>query len=443
MLSAFRVRSFRFQWPADLLASCALEMETLILGWYVMINTGSVLLLTVFGSLQYLGTLGAPLFGVLGDRVGARAVLCGLRAIYAAFATLLMVLSFAGLLSPAWVLVVAALSGLVRPSDLAMRNTLIGETIPPAHRMGALGMSRATTDSARAAGALVGAGLTMLVGLAFAYVIVTIFYVASVALTLRTSRRRPVPDPVGSGEPLSHTASTSPSSSPRGHELRDGLAHVVKTPELLAVMCLAFLVNLTAYPVSNGLLPYVARRVYSVDATGLGWLVATFALGGLLGSLTMVVTRGARRARRTMLVAAAIWYVLLLGFAQARSLGTGLVVLFLAGFAQNLSIVAMALVLLAASGERFRARVMGVRILAVYGLPLGLMASGWLVERIGYAFAISLSSAIGLVFTVLVGLTWRDSLWREPRRASATTDGERASGRARDIARYHGEGDWR
>jgi hypothetical protein len=78
-----RVRSFRFQWPADLLTSWALEMETLILGWYVMVGTGSVLLLTTFGSLQLLGTLAAPMFGVLSDRLGGRAMLCGMRADYA------------------------------------------------------------------------------------------------------------------------------------------------------------------------------------------------------------------------------------------------------------------------------------------------------------------------------------------------------------------------
>ena len=58
------------------------------------------------------------------------------------------------------------------------------------------------------------------------------------------------------------------------------------------MMWLAFLINLTAYPASSGLLPYVARRVYEVDATGLGWLVASFSLGGLLASITMVVTGG-------------------------------------------------------------------------------------------------------------------------------------------------------
>ena len=57
LLAPFQVRSFRFQYPADLLTSWGTEMENLILGWYVLVATGSVLLLTLFGSLQYFGTL--------------------------------------------------------------------------------------------------------------------------------------------------------------------------------------------------------------------------------------------------------------------------------------------------------------------------------------------------------------------------------------------------
>ena len=54
MLSAFapfRVRSYRFQWPADLLTSWALEMEMIIFGWYVLVETGSVVYFTIFGAL--------------------------------------------------------------------------------------------------------------------------------------------------------------------------------------------------------------------------------------------------------------------------------------------------------------------------------------------------------------------------------------------------------
>ena len=381
-------------------------METVVLGWYVMVHTGSVLVLTAFGSLQFLGTLAAPMFGVLGDRLGGRVMLCTMRAIYAVLAALLMLLTLAGSLTPVWVLVVAALAGLVRPNDLVMRNALIGETIPAAHLMGALGMSRATMDSARVVGALAGAGLSTVLGLGYTYVFVTSFYVASFALTFGVSRRPPVPDPGASPRGASMPG-------PSGwRDLKDGLVRIVTTPELLAMMLLAFLINLTAYPVSSGLLPYVAERVYHVDATGLGWLVASFAFGGLLASMTMVLTKGARRPERATLVHTAIWYVVLLGFGHLGSLGAGLLALLVAGFVQNVAIISMTATLLAAAGEGFRGRVMGVRTLAVYGLPLGLMASGVLIEHIGYRPTISALSAIGLALTLLIGIRWRASLWQ-------------------------------
>ncbi len=391
--------------PADLLTSWAFEMETLILGWYVMVHTGSVLLLTVFGSLQFLGTLAAPMFGVLGDRLGGRIMLCAMRATFAILAALLMLLSLTGTLTPAWVLVVAALAGIVRPNDQVMRNSLIGETIPPAHLVGALGVSRATMDSARVAGALAGAGLSTVLGIGYTYVFVTSFYAASLALTFGVSRRPLVPDPVGIPRAVfSGGASVGVPRPSRWRDLRDGLVHVLRTPALLAMMWLAFLINLTAYPASSGLLPYVAKRVYQVDATGLGWLVASFSCGGLLASIAMIITGGARHPERSTLVHTAIWYALLLGFGHMQSMGAGLLTLFAAGFVQNVAMISMAATLLAAAGDGFRGRVMGVRTLAVYGMPLGLMAAGALIERIGYPLTISASAAVGLVVTLLIGI---------------------------------------
>jgi hypothetical protein len=83
LLAPFRVRSFRFQFPADLLVSWGVEMENLVLGWYILVETGSVLLLSLFWALQYLGTLLAPLFGMAGDRLGHRTILCAMRLLYA------------------------------------------------------------------------------------------------------------------------------------------------------------------------------------------------------------------------------------------------------------------------------------------------------------------------------------------------------------------------
>src|SRR3954451_11822467 len=183
-LAPFRIRNYRFQWPADLLTSWAFEMETLILGWYVLVETGSVLLLTLFAALTYIGTLIAPMFGVAGDRLGHRNLLAAMRAIYVALSATLMLLAFTGTLSPLYVFIIAAIMGLVRPSDLGVRGALVANIMPHDQLIGAISISRTTMDIARIAGALSGAGLFAALGMGTAYVAIVALYLASTLLTL-------------------------------------------------------------------------------------------------------------------------------------------------------------------------------------------------------------------------------------------------------------------
>jgi hypothetical protein len=69
-------------------------------------------------------------------------------------------------------------------------------------------------------------------------------------------------------------------------------------------------------------------------------------------------------------------------------------------------------VLLRAVSDRFRARVMGIRMLCVYALPFGLLLTGPLIERVGYPATASLYVALGIVGTGLIAWRWRDVLWR-------------------------------
>ena len=88
----------------------------------------------------------------------------------------MMVLAFAGALTPLLVCLLAALTGIVRPSDMGLRGALIAETMPFDRLTSAMSISRTTSDSARIAGALVGAGLFAAFGMGPAYVAIAGFY---------------------------------------------------------------------------------------------------------------------------------------------------------------------------------------------------------------------------------------------------------------------------
>jgi MFS family permease len=396
LLAPFRVRSFRFQYPADMFTSWGSEIETLILGWYILAETGSVLLLTLFGSLQYFGTLVAPVFGMAGDRVGHRAVLCAMRASYAVLALLLMVLAFTATLRPLHVFIIATIAGLVRPSDLAMRSALVADTMPPDRFVSAMGAQRTTSDSARIVGTLAGASLFAALGLGPAYAAITGFYLIGLVLTLGVGGAR-------------HTAHLTARNS-LWRDLREGLAYLWDTPSSLAALWLAFLINLTAFPMTSGLLPYVARDIYHVDQTGLGYLIASFAFGSLLGSILIGIIGRVVRPARMMIIFAIAWYAMLLVFVRARDPTSGSLTLISAGLAQSLSLVPMSALLLHGAGA-YRGRVMGMRMLAIYGLPIGLLTAGALIDRIGFVPTATLYCLVGIMLTVLIALRWRAALW--------------------------------
>jgi predicted MFS family arabinose efflux permease len=393
----FGVRSFRFQWPADLITSWAFEMEALILGWYVLVATGSVQLLVVFGALAWLGSLFSPFFGVAGDRLGIRGLLCLTRGAYALLAATLTVLALTETLRPWHVIAISAVAGLMRPSDMAMRVVLVGQTMRPEMLMGALGISRTTYDTARVAGALTGTGAVAFLGLGPAYVLVTLVYVAAFLLSM------------GVGGSPGHPVRGKVSETLSG--LRHAVSYVWHKPDLLGAVSVAFLVNLLAFPFFLGLLPYVAKDVYGIGQSGLGYLAASFAGGALVGSLVVGTSRLPLRAGRVMLWSAALWFVAILFFGQIRLVGVGVALLFAAGFVQSLCMSPLAAVILRASSAEMRGRVMGIRVLAIWGLPLGLLAAGPIIAMAGYSATTLIYAVLGLAATIAIGWRWRAALW--------------------------------
>jgi MFS family permease len=389
--AAFKIRSFRFQWSADAMMTWGSEMETLILGWYILVATDSPFLVGLLGALRFSGTLTAPIVGVIADRMSRKAMLIVLRTGSGLSALVLLILAATGWIEPWHVFVIASISGLLRPADNVLRQSLIADAVPRELLMNASGLARTTQDTARIVGALLGATLLSQLGLGWAYVGVTAFYVFSVLFGLGISTMR-------SASPVKHVNPVT--------EMKQGMKYMINSPVIQPIMFLAFLVNLTAFPLTNGLLPVVARDVFGHDENGLALMVAVFAVGALAGSMIMAAVVNSRQPERFMMITMVVWYVLLLLFVQTDSNMLGLPLLALIGASISFCMISMSVVLMTFTKFEMRGRVMGIRMLAVYGLPMGLVIGGWLIEQYGVMWSISVYAIAGLVLTGLSVLRW-------------------------------------
>jgi len=157
-----------------------------------------------------------------------RNVLCLMRTAHAALAAVLLALVVTGLLTPALALVIAGVARLIRPSDMGIRNVMIGEIMPEDRLTSAIGLSRITSDLARVCGALAGVSIVALLGMGQAYVIVVLFYALGMVLTLGVSAIR-----VADQGPI------AVASSPL-HGLWEAAQAIWRVPPQLAAMLMTF-----------------------------------------------------------------------------------------------------------------------------------------------------------------------------------------------------------
>lgn len=395
ILDAFQNRSFRYQWPADGLTIWAFEMETLILGWYILNATDSPALVGLIGTLRFGGTLFGPVYGALTDKFNRRALLIVNRAVLSGIALGFTVLALLGALEPWHAFVLAFLTGIVRNLDNVVRQALMADVIPARSLSNALALSRGVMDISRITGALLGGALLGALGIGEAYVAVVLLYAGSSLISV--------------GIVLKSQTITMDDSGWLSN-LREGVSYMRHDQTILGPLVLAFLVNLTLFPTVNGLMPVVAREIYNMGPNGLAVMQMAPGIGALIGSVWLAARAGSATPMRRMMIGVLLWHLSMLAFALMGWWLAALVTLVVFGTTQSVAMISMATTLLHASPVEYRGRVMGVRSLAVYGLPMGLLISGVIAEWLGIRTALAINAIVGLGGTVLAAVVWR-GLW--------------------------------
>ncbi|MCH7802163.1 MAG: MFS transporter [Chloroflexi bacterium] len=386
-------------WLSDSFVGCAEQVEFLVLAWYILQETDSPLLLGVYGALRFTGTLLSPIYGVMVDRYDRRKLILLTRTVFFANSGVLLTLALTDVLMVWHVFVLAGVAGMGRAFDTIVRQTVIPDIVPASGLMNGVALTRTGRDIMQIVGPLIGGYLLTAWGIGISYIAVIGLYAVGVALAFKLKSLMAVETARGPSVVAN---------------IREALGYVRRQEVILALLLLAFLVNLTGFPLNQGLMPVFARDVLDVGATGLGQLLGAYAAGSMLASVTLAALPVIHRPGRMIVLGAVGWHFAMMFVAFSQWFGPSLILLALTGVSQSVAMVTMSMTILSATSPEVRGRVMGLRSLAVYGLPIGLLLSGALADGSSVKVALIVNASVGIIFAVVIAVSLSE-LWRHHR----------------------------
>lgn len=386
-----RFGNYRFVWSSEALSLWAIEMEIIVLAMFVLRDTNSPLLVGLIGALKFAGTLLGPLYGLMVDRFDRKRLQVSVRIFGVVLASILTTLIINDTLQLWHAYLIVTAGSMVRMLDLVLVQALTADAVPANSLHGAIGLSRSTLDGARVVGALAGGTIFELLGLDVAYISITVLYLFATVAALKVETRT--------------TASKVRNASIKSG-LLEGLSYVRKSKFLPGLIFFSFLIEFSAFPVVNGLMTVVGDELYELGGTGIGLLAAVASLGALSGATCIGIRKNLANPTRIMIIGSTIWHFIMLLLALTPPLWLFALMLFIWGFSGGTTFVAMVVGLLRATPAETRGRVMGIRSLGIYGLPLGLLLGGWIAEESGSAAMIATLGGLGFIATLAAILKW-------------------------------------
>ena len=193
-------------------------------------------------------------------------------------------------------------------------------------------------------------------------------------------------------------------------QFRGGLRFVQGSPHLVTVMALGFCAAFLGGPLLT-FLPVIARDVFHRDVVFYTQLMTFSGAGAVLGALVVACLGKNEHMGRVLLILLALFGTVIVGFGLSRNTYLSALILFTCGslFVMCSSLTTSLAQLLAPL--EFHGRVLSIYLVAFLGgSPLGGLASGWLVTRVGSAPVMLLVNGTALVLVALFFLIHGEAL---------------------------------
>ncbi len=388
---ALRIRNYRLFWTGQVVSVTGTWMQRIAQAWLVLKLTNSPLALGTVTTIQFAPILIFSLFGgVLADRVPKRRLLVITQSVMATQALIFALLVSTGLIQLVHIYILAAMLGTANAVDNPTRQAFVVELVGPDDVGNAVALNSTQFNVARLVGPALG-GLTIAaIGMAGCFYLNAASYAAVIGALLMMRPR----DFFNVAQPA------------RGHVIRqigEGLRYAVTTPDIALVVLLMAALGTFGYNFTV-ILPLIARYVLHSGPVGFGALTSAMGVGSLVSALGIAYS--GRATRRTLLVGASTFSVLLLAVALSRWWITTVPLVALLGVASIVFTATANTRLQLVAPARLRGRVMSIYSLLFAGTtPIGSLILGALADRGGVQLAVGEMAAV-CIAGVIAGLLY-------------------------------------
>ena len=384
--SSLSQRNFLFLWLGIMAWMGGMQMQMLARSYLVYDLTGSATLLGVVNAGSAVPMLALPLFGgAIADRFQRK------RVVQMGQVATTLIAMFVGISITtdviAWqhLMIAAVAQGALFSFAMPARQVLTAQLVPKRQLTNALALNAGAMSAMTLAAPALGGVLYAWTGPEIVYFLVAGLGVAAVVLTglIRS------PEDVA--------------VSSRGAMLSDiaaGINYVLRSPLIRLLMILTLVTALLAMPFQN-LMPVFVVDVYHRGPDSMGLLIAITGGASLVGSL-LIASVGSWKRGWMLIVASALsgTGLMLVATIPVYYAAAGFMILLGLGNSSRRTLTQS--IVIEASEEKYRGRVLSVHMMNIGLIQLGVLPFGVLMDVFGGQLTLGVMAGLLLIVTVIV-----------------------------------------
>jgi MFS family permease len=394
MFSSLSVRNFRVYWFGMFISLIGTWIQVVTQSWLIFQLTNSAFLLGVVGFLSSIPIFLLSLFGgVVADRMNKRNILIFTQTSFMLLAFILAVLTQMKLITPAQIMWISLLNGIVMAFDAPSRQAVVVELVGKKYLMNAIALNSVAFNSSRIIGpALAGilvasigmSGCFYVNGVSFLAVLIALFFIKINHGLVRDTHSGLVKD------------------------LTEGLKLIKNNKVILILITMVAVTSLFGFSYVI-LMPIFANNVLRVGVKGMAMLMSASGLGALIAALILARLGDFQYKGKMLILSSLIFSLALILFSLSKVYLLSLIALVLIGWGSVSAIAIINTILQTIASDEFRGRVMSAFMFTFAGtMPFGNLIAGSIAQAWGVSLAVLIGGIFCAVFFIMINVFYPD-----------------------------------